>query len=91
MATKRWKDIRSGLVERLGGGAVVAEAHLRNQTYIDAQRLVKRCPRRADHAGVARDHRNVADRARRGLEDRSPLASLRGWRRSVRKAMGMLP
>ena len=42
MATKKWKDIRPGLVEGLGGEAVVAEAHLRNQTYIDARRLAER-------------------------------------------------
>lgn len=42
MATKKWKDIRPELVERLGGEAVVAEAHLRNQTYIDAKRLERR-------------------------------------------------
>jgi DNA-binding XRE family transcriptional regulator len=42
MATKKWKDIRSELVERIGGEAVVAEAHQRNQTYIDAKRLAER-------------------------------------------------
>jgi DNA-binding XRE family transcriptional regulator len=42
MATKRWKDVRPALVEGLGGGAVVAEAHLRNQTYVDAKRLAER-------------------------------------------------
>lgn len=42
MATKKWKDVRPELVEGLGGEAVVAQARLRNQTYIDAQRLAKR-------------------------------------------------
>ncbi len=42
MATKKWKDIRPELVEGLGGEAVVAEAHRRNQTFIDAQRLAER-------------------------------------------------
>ena len=42
MATKRWKDVRPELVEALGGEAVVAEAVLRNQTYIDAKRLAER-------------------------------------------------
>jgi predicted transcriptional regulator len=42
MATKKWKDIRPELVEGLGGEAVVAEAHLWNQTYIDAKRLAER-------------------------------------------------
>jgi transcriptional regulator with XRE-family HTH domain len=42
MATKKWKDMRPELVEGLGGEAVVAEAYLRNQTYIDAQRLAER-------------------------------------------------
>lgn len=42
MVTKKWKAIRPELVEGLGGEAVVVEAHLRNQTYIDAMRLVER-------------------------------------------------
>jgi len=42
MVTTKWKDVRPELVEGLGGEAVVAEAHLRNQTYIDAQRLAER-------------------------------------------------
>ena len=42
MATTSWKAIRPELVEGLGGEAVVAEAHLRNQTYIDARRLAER-------------------------------------------------
>ena len=42
MVTTKWKDVRPELVETLGGEAVVAEAHLRNQTYIDAQRLAER-------------------------------------------------
>lgn len=42
MATKNWKDVRTELVEGLGGEAVVADAHLRNQTYIDARRLAER-------------------------------------------------
>jgi DNA-binding XRE family transcriptional regulator len=42
MVTKEWRDVRPELVERLGGEAVMAEAHLRNQTYIDAQRLAER-------------------------------------------------
>ena len=36
MATSSWKDIRPELVERLGGEAVVAQAHQRNQAVIDA-------------------------------------------------------
>ncbi len=42
MATKKWKEIRPQLVQGLGGEAVVAEAHLRNQTHIDGQRLAAR-------------------------------------------------
>jgi DNA-binding XRE family transcriptional regulator len=42
MATKKWKDIRPLLVQGLSGEAVLAEAHLRNQTHIDAQRLAAR-------------------------------------------------
>jgi hypothetical protein len=42
MSTKKWKDIRPELVEGLGGEAVVAEAHLRNRTYIDAKWLAER-------------------------------------------------
>ena len=42
MATKRWKDVRPELVEELGSATVVAEAHLRNQTYVDAKRLAER-------------------------------------------------
>jgi DNA-binding XRE family transcriptional regulator len=42
MVTTKRKDVRPELVETLGGEAVVAEAHLRNQTYIDAPRLAER-------------------------------------------------
>lgn len=42
MATKRWSEVRPELVEGLGGEAAVAEAHLRNQTYIDGKRLAVR-------------------------------------------------
>ena len=41
-ATKKWKDIRPELVEERGDAAAMAAAHLRNQTYIDAQRLAER-------------------------------------------------
>lgn len=42
MATRKWKDIRPEIIEGLGGAAVVAEAHLRNQVFIDARRLSER-------------------------------------------------
>ena len=42
MANKKWKDIRPELVDGLGGEDVVADARLRNQTYIDAHRLAER-------------------------------------------------
>lgn len=42
MATKQWKDVRPEIVDGLGGEAVVADARLRNQSYIDAQRLAER-------------------------------------------------
>jgi len=42
VGTKNWKDIRPEVVEGIGGEAPVKEAHLRNQTYIDAKRLAER-------------------------------------------------
>jgi len=42
MATKKWADVRAGIVQELGGEVAVAEAHQRNQAYIDAHRLAER-------------------------------------------------
>lgn len=42
MATRKWKDIRPDLVDGIGGEAAVAEAHQRNQVFIDARRLAER-------------------------------------------------
>ena len=42
MATSKWTDVRSGIVQGLGGEAVVAEAHRRHQACIDAHRLAER-------------------------------------------------
>lgn len=42
MATKKWADVRTGIVQGLGGETAVAEAHQRNQAYIDAHRLAER-------------------------------------------------
>lgn len=42
MATKKWKAIRPELVKGFGGEAVVAEAQMRNETYIDAKQLAER-------------------------------------------------
>ncbi len=42
MATTKWKAIRPEFVKEFGGEAVVAEAHMRNETYIDAKRLAER-------------------------------------------------
>jgi len=38
----KWSDIRPQVVAELGGEQVVAQAHRRQQTYIDAYRLVER-------------------------------------------------
>ena len=45
MATTKWKAIRPEFVKEFGGEAVVAEAHMRNETYIDAK------PRGASYDG----------------------------------------
>lgn len=42
MATKKWTEVRSGIVQGLGGETAVAEAHQRTQAYIDAHRLAER-------------------------------------------------
>jgi len=42
MATKKWTDVRPGIVQGLGGEAVVADAHRLNQAHIDAHRLAER-------------------------------------------------
>lgn len=42
MATKKWADVRPGIVADLGGEAVIERAHRRTQAYIDAHRLVER-------------------------------------------------
>ncbi len=42
MSAKKWADLRPGIVAELGGEAVVAEAHQRNQAYIDGYRLAER-------------------------------------------------
>lgn len=42
MATKKWSEVRPGLVHGLGGEAAIAEAHQRNQAHIDAHRLAER-------------------------------------------------
>lgn len=42
MATKKWTDVRPGIVQGLGGEAAVADAHRRDQSYIDAHRLAER-------------------------------------------------
>ena len=42
MATKRWEDVRPGIVAGIGGQAAVARAHRRNQAYIDAHQLAER-------------------------------------------------
>ncbi|NCD19343.1 MAG: XRE family transcriptional regulator [Actinobacteria bacterium] len=42
MATKKWADLRAGVVQELGGDVAVAEARQRNQAYIDAHRLAER-------------------------------------------------
>ena len=38
----RWQDVRSGIVAGAGGEQAVAEAHQRNQSYIDGHRLAER-------------------------------------------------
>lgn len=43
MATKKWKDVRPGVVAGLGGSeAVVEQAHRHTQAYIDACLLAER-------------------------------------------------
>lgn len=42
MATKKWADLRPGIVDQLGGEEVVADARRRNQASIDAHRLAER-------------------------------------------------
>ena len=41
MTTKKWSDVRPGVVERLGEEAL-AQAQERNQAYIDGHRLAQR-------------------------------------------------
>lgn len=41
MATKKWQDVRPGVVAEVGEAAL-ADAHQRNQAYIDAHRLAER-------------------------------------------------
>ncbi len=42
MATKKWVDVRPGLVAELGGEAAIQRAHQRNQARLDAHRLAER-------------------------------------------------
>lgn len=38
----KWNEVRAGIVESAGGEQAVAEAHRRNQAYIDGHRLAER-------------------------------------------------
>lgn len=41
-ATRKWTDVRPGIVAELGGEAAVERAHRRTRAYIDAYRLAER-------------------------------------------------
>lgn len=55
MTTKKWSDVRPGVVERLGEEAL-AQAQERNQAYIDGHRLAQR------RTELGLTHQVVADR-----------------------------
>ncbi|WP_125776434.1 helix-turn-helix domain-containing protein [Antribacter gilvus] len=55
MTTKKWSDVRPGIVERLGEQAL-DQAHERNQAYIDGHRLAQR------RAELGLTQQDVADR-----------------------------
>jgi hypothetical protein len=40
----KWRDVRADIVARSGGEEAVAEAHERNQAYIDGYRRLRRRP-----------------------------------------------
>jgi DNA-binding XRE family transcriptional regulator len=55
MTTKKWSDVRPGIVKRLGEQAL-DRAHERNQAYIDGHRLAQR------RTEIALTQQDVADR-----------------------------